>query len=166
MIHPSHGPGEIVDVTQMDLVDGFNNYYVIEFAKRLTLHIPVRKMDDLGVRQTMSSSKVEDVYETLRDTPHSLPDDYKERHQIIEARLQSGSPIEIAQAVRDLTWREANEGLSKIDGDLLAKGKEMLATEIALVTQDDLAEAQEKINKALALAITTKRVQLGLTLAS
>ena len=162
VIHPNHGPGEIVDVIEMDLVAGFTNYYVIEFARQLTLHIPVRKTDELGLRKTMSKANVADVFATLRDTPHALPDDYKARHQQIEALLHSGHPVKIAQAVRELAWREKDAGLSKIDGDLFTKGKGMLATEIALVTHSDLLEAQENINQALTQAITTKQAQPGL----
>lgn len=162
VIHPSHGPGEIVGVTEMDLVDGFTNYYVIEFARQLTLHIPVRKTDELGLRKTMSKANVADVFATLRDNPHELPDEYKLRHQKIEGLLQSGHPVEIAKAVRELAWREKSAGLSKIDGDLFTKGKEMLATEIALVTGSDLHEAQEKINLALTQAVTIAQAELGL----
>lgn len=163
VIHPSHGPGEIVDVTEINLVDGFTNYYVIEFPRQLILHIPIRKSDDLGLRKTMSQAKVENVYVILQSEPLDLPDDYKQRHQKSEALLQSGSPVKVAEVVRDLAWREKSGGLSKIDGDLFSKGKEMLAAEIALVTHRDIHDIHENINLALSKAISAKQTQLGVS---
>lgn len=42
VIHPIHGAGKITGVTEMNIVEEFTKYYVIEFStKRLTLHVPV-----------------------------------------------------------------------------------------------------------------------------
>jgi len=153
VVHPNHGIGEVVNVKKMDVVEGFNRYYVIKFlTNNLTSHIPIRKTDDVGLRKTMSETKIERVFETLRATPSELPDHYKQRRKRIEDLFKSGRPVKIAQAVRDLAWRKKSDGLSKADGQFLSKGKNMLVEEISLVTDKTDSETRRDINKVLAKA--------------
>ena len=160
VVHPHHGIGKIVDVTQMDLVDGFKRYYVIEYlTKRLTSHVPIKKTNELKVRSTMSEEKVEDVLDTLSALPESLPDHHKKRRKIVEDLIQSGRPTKIAQAVRELAWRQERDGLSNWDSQMLSQGKEMLAAEMALVTDSRTGVARRKIEETLTQAIEVHEPQ-------
>ena len=50
VVYPRHGVGQITGREQLDLVEGFEHYYVIEIlGKSLTVRIPVRKMEELGI---------------------------------------------------------------------------------------------------------------------
>ncbi|MDX1521772.1 MAG: CarD family transcriptional regulator, partial [Anaerolineae bacterium] len=70
VVHPKHGAGEIVGVEQLELVEGFENYYVIEMEeKRLTVRVPFRKMEALNIRPVMSPSRLQKVLNTLHDAP-------------------------------------------------------------------------------------------------
>ena len=150
IMHPVHGAGRIVSVEQIELVEGFKRYYEIEFlAKRLTLHIPIQKVDDLGLREVMTPSKVEKVFQTLHTKPQALSDDYKERRKQIEYLLESGRPLKIAEAVRDLTGRRHSDGLSAGDNQLLSRGKDMLIAEITTVMGSSALEARQEIDRAL-----------------
>lgn len=158
VVHPTHGAGEVIGIKKMDIIEEFNRYYVIEFlGKRLTLHIPVRKVDDNKIRKTMSKSKMKRVFEILRQIPGKLPDHFKARRKKVEDLINSGYPMKIAEAVRELTWREKSDRLNKIDTRLLSQGRGMLIEEIALVTDSETLEVQEKVDNALARAIEAKR---------
>lgn len=160
VIHPTHGAGEVVGIEKMDLLEEFNRYYVIEFDdKRLTMRIPVRKVDELKIRGVMSKEKLSQVLTTLCSMPQKLPSHFKARRLEVEALIQSGYPNKIAQAVRELTWREQSDRLNKIDTKLLSQGREMLIREIALVTGKDQNKARERIEHALAQAIAIKAQQ-------
>jgi len=55
----------------------------------------------------------------------------------------------VAEAVRDLTWRRRNKRLTQKDEDLLTRGREFLAAEIALATDTQVIDAQATIEDAL-----------------
>lgn len=148
--HPKHGAGQITDIEQLELVDGFKRYYVIEVGdKGLTLRIPIRKSEELGVRPVISSSRLDRVLETLRSAPQRLPASYQIRQTRLQAKLKTGRPLKIAELVRDLTWRKRQAKLSITDMRLLKRGRELLALEIALVTNRELFEAHNIIDTAL-----------------
>lgn len=154
VVHPNHGIGTITNVTKLDLLENFNRYYVIDFfTHNLTSRIPIRKISDIGLRKTMSQEKVSQVFQTLRDMPEGLPDHYKQRKRQIEALIHSGNPVKVATAVRELTWRKSIDKLSTSDNQMLAKGREMLIEEIALVTDSDDTETRHKVDLALEKAI-------------
>jgi RNA polymerase-interacting CarD/CdnL/TRCF family regulator len=80
VMHPKFGAGQITGEKHRELVDGFKHYYVINVVgTKATAYVPIRKMDELGVRLVMSSGKLTQVLGTLRSVPSTLSNDYKER---------------------------------------------------------------------------------------
>lgn len=158
VMHPEHGAGQVVDVANRELVEGFNEYYVIEFAdKNLTLSIPMRRTDASGIRQLMPQPKLERALEILQKLPRRLPKNFKKRRKQVEDLVRSGHPTKIAKAIRDLTWRKKDVHLTKADRELLHHGRELLITELALATDRDPQEVEEVVEQALAHAVATKR---------
>lgn len=153
-MHPNHGIGTITNITKLDLLEEFSRYYVINFlTTNLTSRIPVKKISDMGLRKTMSPDKTSQVLDILQAPPQQLPSHFKPRKQLIEALINSGKPLEIARAVRELTWRKNQTRLSVSDSQMLAKGRKMLIEEIALVTDSNQNEAREKVDGSLSISI-------------
>lgn len=154
VVHPRHGPGRITAVEQWDLTDEGRHYYIVEIpAQGMTVHVPVDKADEAGMRPAISPSKLPQVLRTLRREPRPLPDDYKERQEQIDATLKEGEILPLACAVRDLTWHGERAHLTKRDGDLLRQVQDLLAAEMALVSGDDLSESIDLIDSTLAAAL-------------
>ncbi len=153
LIHPKHGAGQISAIEHCELVEGFEHYYVIQILDQaLTVHIPMSKMDELGVRPAMRQDKVAQVMDTLCSVPRQLSSDYKARQSRIHERLQSGRPMEVAKVVRDLTARKRDASLTTGDSKLLARGRNFLAAEIALVTGAAVDEAKLVMDAAMRVA--------------
>lgn len=154
VVHPKHGAGKITGEEQLQLVEGFENYYVIEIGdKGLVVRVPMRKMEDLGVRPIMAQSKLNRVMDTLRDTPYRLSTNFKSRQTRAKEKIQTGLPLKIAEVVRDYSWRKHRKSLSAADAQLLNRGLTLLSTEIALVMNKDPFDAQKTISKTLADAM-------------
>jgi CarD family transcriptional regulator len=150
IVHPGIGAGQIVGTKHQEFVEGFERYYVIEIpARESTVYIPVRKMDDLGVRPIISQAEADHVFDTLSADARELPKDFKERQAQVHDKLGSGCPIQIAEAVRDLAWRKHIAHLTKTDKNLLRQGRALLAGELALVMDDSLDDVNEVIDGAL-----------------
>jgi len=154
VMHPNFGAGIITGESHRELVAGFEHYFVIQVMHtRATAYIPVRKMNELGVRWVMGSDKLAQVFETLRGRPRELVKDYKQRQARIEEQLDTRQPIPIAEAIRDLRWRKEEKHLTKRDADLLAKGVDLLASEMALATDAEKTDAQLTIDATIQAAM-------------
>ena len=152
VLYANRGAGTIIGVEHEELVDGFEDYYVIEIrSQRLTLRIPMRMMEELGVRQVMRRDELPIVWDTLSGTPQSLPDDFKERQEQIKQKLRTGRLLDIVESVRDLSWRELQAYLTKADAKLLAQSRELLVDEVSLVLDKESVEAEHMLDEALAV---------------
>lgn len=162
VMHPNFGVGIITGESHRELVAGFEHYYVIDVIQtRATAYVPVRKMNELGVRGVMSRDKLAQVFETLRGKPRDLVKDYKERQARIVEQLDTRKPIPIAEAIRDLRWRKQDKYLTKRDADLLAKGVDLLASEMALAGDTEIMDAQLTIDAAIQAAQLPERISFA-----
>jgi CarD family transcriptional regulator len=156
VVHPHHGPGWIAGIEHRELLDGTKCYYVIEVpGQRLTVHIPVGKADEVGVRLAMSQSRLPRVLSMLCGKPHRLPENYKERQEQIWAQLKTGRVMQLARVVRDLTWHRERAHLTKTDSDCLKQGCDLLAAEMALASGDAVSDASKLIQSTITAAMAS-----------
>jgi CarD family transcriptional regulator len=156
VVHPHHGPGWIAGIEHRELLDGTKRYYVIEVpGQRLTVHMPVGKAGEGGMRLAMSQSRFPRVLSMLRSRPHLLPMDYKERQEQIWAQLKTGRVMQLARVVRDLTWHRERAHLTKTDSDCLKQGCDLLAAEMALASGDAVSDASKLIQSTMTAAMAS-----------
>jgi len=154
VVHPSYGPGRIASVERRELMDGAKRYYVIDIpGQGLTVYIPARKVDEVGVRPAMPPSRLPQVLSMLRSEPRQLPENYKERQEQIYAKLKTGRVMQLARVVRDLTWHRERAHLTKKDSACLKQGQELLAAEMALVSGDSVSDASKLIESTVTAAV-------------
>jgi CarD family transcriptional regulator len=154
VVHPHHGPGWIASVERREFMDGDKRYYVIEIpGQGLTVYIPVRRAEEVGVRLAMSQSRLPRVLSMLRSKPRPLPEDYKERQEQICAELRTRQVMQLARVVRDLTWHRERSHLTRKDNDYLRQGWELLAAEMALASGEDVSEVSKLIEATMIAAV-------------
>jgi CarD family transcriptional regulator len=151
VIHPRHGAGRITGIQQRGSSDKASSYYVIHIpAQRLTVYVPCQQVEQIGVRPAISSAKVPRLLDTLKSAPDCLQDDVEERQKGLQAKLGMGYVLQVAEVVRDLTWRRCQSHLTRKDSEYLSRGREWLAAEIALASDGEISEANKAIDAALA----------------
>jgi CarD family transcriptional regulator len=157
VVHPHHGPGWIASIENWELLDETRRYYVIEVpGQGLTVHLPVRKAEQVGMRPAMSRSRLPRVLSVLRGKPHLLPDDYRLRQEQVTAKLRTGLVIELARVVRDLSWHRELAHLTKTDTGLLKQGRDLLAAEMALVSGDAVSDTSKLIEATMIAAVASQ----------
>jgi len=150
VVHPHHGPGRISGVERKEFLDGAKRYYVIDIPSRgLTVYMPRKRASDIGLRPAMRLSTHTRVMDTLRSRPRRLPADYRERQELVWGQLISSRPLQIARVVRDLIGHRRRAHLTRRDNDLLKQGIELLATEMALVTDSEIEDVTGTIRSVL-----------------
>ena len=150
VMHPRFGAGKITGESHRELVEGYANYFVIEVVGTgATAYVPMQKMDELGVRRVMSAAELAKVMAKLCSNPRSLSSDYKRRQARIEELLNTHQPVTVAEVIRDLTWHRRRKHLTQRDEALLNRGRELLASEMALAADAPIADVQATIDAVL-----------------
>jgi CarD family transcriptional regulator len=155
--YPPHGVGRVVAREKRVVLDREQEVVVLELANGLSVTLPV----DLAreqVRPLVSKAGLQRVQKTLRAPGDPSDDAWAKRLKDAQDKLRRGDPLELAEIVRDGTWRErtaAAAGTSKLSASeraLLVKARDLLAGEISVVRGVDPEEATAWIEEQLAVS--------------
>lgn len=131
------------DVVVLELCEGLLVTLPVELARRL-------------LRPPLSQADLCRVQETLRLAPPPCEDGWLKRRKDAQLKLTHGSPVELAEVVRDSALREqrllASKGgafLSTSERALYTRARRLLAGEIGLANDLEPAEADAWINEQL-----------------
>jgi len=153
IVHPTRGVGVVVDIQERQWQGSSSKYYQIELLGRepsLKLMIPIEEADELGIRRAIQQSEVEQVWRVLRSDPEELPKNHKTRHKLLRDKLHAGEVFQVAEVLRDLTWRQKEEDHLTTRGKRIYKEALMfLAGEVAAAQGIDVAEAKTQIREKL-----------------
>jgi CarD family transcriptional regulator len=156
VVHPHHGPGRITGVERKELLDGKKLYYEIEIPLQdLFVYLPRETMKKIGVRPAMSRARFARVLARLRSQPRRLPQDFKQRQEEVWERLRTGRVMQMAEVVRDLTWHQKRDHLTKKDAEFLTQGTRRLTAEMALVSEAEVSDMKKMIEETLAAAMSS-----------
>lgn len=160
IIHPIRGAGIVVRIEKRQWRDSSDLYYRIKLLGQqdTSLMIPIDAAEALGLRRAISRSQLRHVWRVLGADPESLPADHKKRYQLLKDKLHTGDILEVAGAVRDMAWRQQQEGrLTTVGKRIYEQGITLLAGEVAAVQDINVADAETQIRTMLKenLSLTT-----------
>jgi CarD family transcriptional regulator len=148
VIHPAYGAGTVLEIEDKRVGEQQRTYYVIELlAQAGTLHVPVARADDLGLRSPVKQAA--HVLTVLNSPPVVLPNDHRERQESISIDIRSGDVVRISEAVRDLAYRERADKLTEADLKLYRQAQDFLIGELALSQGTDVETARHQVTSVL-----------------
>jgi CarD family transcriptional regulator len=150
VVHPTHGAGQVMGIKEQDLLEQYHRYYVIDLAvDDRTLMIPVSNAGEIGLRSISRKAALSQVWHTLGAAAKTLLDDYKKRQERIQEKLKTGDVIRVAEVIRDLSARKREDHLTSFDTKLLERAQQFLSSEVALVEEVPVSEAERMIYETL-----------------
>ena len=132
IVHPRYGAGIITGQKAVTLYGKTRKYHIVELVgNRGEVMIPIDTADDMDIRPAIKNM---DVIEEIFSTPPSeLSDDYRARQAKIEKQIKTRDPEAMAEALRDLAWREHTDKLTSVELKMKSKLVKMLSREIAVI---------------------------------
>jgi RNA polymerase-interacting CarD/CdnL/TRCF family regulator len=119
--------------------------------------VPVKAAQEIGLRPPLQLSDLSRVWGVLREDPETLPTDHEQRYELLKDRMRDGNTLHIAAALRDMAWREETERrLTKQGKQLYEESLMLLAGEVAIVQDSDMASAEAQIVETLRESVETE----------
>src|SRR3954447_298255 len=144
VVYPHHGAA-LIEAIETRVIKGVEKQYlVLKVAQGdLTVRVPAENAEIVGVREVVGEEGLGKVFDVLRAPHTEEPTNWSRRNNANLEKLASGNPLKVAEVVRDLWRRERERGLSAGEKRMLAKARQILASELALAenTNEDKAEA-------------------------
>jgi RNA polymerase-interacting CarD/CdnL/TRCF family regulator len=158
VVHPGYGAGKVVNIEQLSCLGSNKQYYSIKLldGSDTLVWVPVKEAEAKGVRRPISESRLEQIWHRLRAQAQELPSDHNKRYEIIREKLENGNVLHVAEALRDLSWKDYHvRSLTSEGKRLYDKGMKLLATELAVVRDSDPEEIETEISNVLIENVTS-----------
>ncbi len=149
-VYPAQGVAEVVGIDTKEIMGTAQTFYVLRVMdsdKRIM--IPVSNVDSVGLRSVMNDKELEEVYDILRERDVDLNQQtWNRRYRAYLEKIQTGSPYEIAEVLRDLNLLKFEKSLSFGERKMLDKAQRLLVQEMAVAkeaTEEAVIEELEHI---------------------
>jgi len=153
VVYPTHGVGKITGIERRSLAGSELSLLVVDFEKdRMTLRVPVNKVDTSGMRRLSSRDKMRSAMTVLKGRARVKRTMWSRRAQEYEAKINSGDPESIAEVVRDLHGRVGQPDQSYSERQLYEAALDRLVRELAAVERIDQTKAVDQVNRQLKIA--------------
>lgn len=149
-VYPAQGVAEVVGIDTKEIMGTSQTFYVLRVMDSdKKIMIPVNNVENVGLRNVMNDRELEEVYDILRERDVDLNQQtWNRRYRAYLEKIQTGSPYEIAEVLRDLNLLKFHKTLSFGERKMLDTARRLLVQELAVAkerTEDDIMEELEHI---------------------
>ena len=150
IVYPMHGAGTIDSIEEKNILGENQAYYVIRMPGEVKVMVPTNKAEQIGVRNVIGKEEAEKVISILGEDETQMDKNWNKRYRDNMEKMKSGSIYEVADVVRNLSFKQKEKGLSTGEKKMLSNAKQILVSELVLAehaTQDEVeALIDNKIN--------------------
>ncbi|HEY8394496.1 MAG TPA: CarD family transcriptional regulator [Thermaerobacter sp.] len=150
VVYPLHGAGVIEAIEEREILGERHRYYIMRLpVGDMRVMIPTSAVQACGLRAVIPACQVDAVLEVLRAGATAMSGNWNHRYRENADKLKSGDVFEVAEVVRNLSWRERERGLSTGERRMLDTARQILISELALAAGLDEHEATRLVDRQL-----------------
>ena len=137
IVYPMHGAGVIDAIEEKDILGEKQAYYILKMPGEVKVMVPIDKE---------SADKVFGVFE--KDETE-MDKNWNKRYRDNMDKMKSGDIYEIADVVRNLSFKQKEKGLSTGEKKMLNNAKQILVSELVLAEHSSQAEVEQLIENKI-----------------
>lgn len=157
IVYPMHGAGTIDAIEQKDILGQKQDYYIIKMPGEVKVMVPTNKADQIGVRNIIDKQEAGKVLEILEANETEMPSNWNKRYQENMNKMKTGSIYEIADVVRNLSYKQKEKGLSTGEKKMLNNAKQILVSELVLAEHASEPEVVQLIDNKIEMSFAEHR---------
>ena len=153
IVYPMHGAGTIESIEEREILGEKQKYYIMKMpVGDIKVMVPTKNAELIGVRDVIGGDVAESVLDVLSAMPTDMSSNWNKRYRDNQDKMKSGDICEVADVVRNLTFRQKDKGLATGEKKMLSNAKQILISELVLaeaMTKEQVeALIDEKIEEA------------------
>ena len=132
IVYPMHGAGVIDAIEEKDILGEKQSYYILKMPGEVKVMVPTNKAEEIGVRGIIDKQSAEKVFSILEEEKTEMSMNWNKRYRDNMDKMKSGDIYEIADVVRNLSFKQKEKGLSTGEKKMLTNAKQILVSELVL----------------------------------
>ena len=149
IVYPMHGAGTIDSIEEKDILGEKQSYYILRMPGGVKVMIPTAKAEEVGVRNIIDKSSADRVISVLEQNETDMDKNWNKRYRDNMDKMKSGDIYEIADVVRNLSFKQKEKGLSTGEKKMLNNAKQILVSELVLAEHASQEEVEEIVENKI-----------------
>ena len=158
IVHPMHGAGTISAIEEKNIGNETEEYYIISMPGEVKVMVPIAKAEQIGVRNIIGEGEVSKVLGILEEDETEMSNNWNKRYRDNMDKMRSGNVYEVADVVRNLSFKQKEKGLSTGEKKMLNNAKTILVSELALAENASNDEIQQLVDNKIDMSFKEYRV--------
>lgn len=152
IVYPMHGAGTIDAIEQKDILGEKQEYYIIKMPGEVKVMVPTAKASDIGVRSVIGKEEAGKVLKVLEANETEMSNNWNKRYKENMEKMKSGDIYEVADVVRNLSYKQKEKGLSTGEKKMLNNAKQILVSELVLAEHASENEVENLVENKINLS--------------
>jgi CarD family transcriptional regulator len=149
IVYPMHGAGIIDAIEEKSILGEKQSYYILKMPGEVKVMVPTNKAEEIGVRNIIDKNSANKVFELLEEEKTEMSMNWNKRYRDNMDKMKSGDIYEIADVVRNLSFKQKEKGLSTGEKKMLSNAKQILVSELVLVENSSPDEIEGLIENKI-----------------
>ena len=145
IVYPMHGAGVIETIEERSILDEKQSYYIIKMPGEVKVMVPTAKAEEIGVRNIIDKETAGKVINVLEQDSTEMSMKWNKRYRDNVEKMKSGDIFEVADIVRNLTFKQKEKGLSTTEKKMLLNTKQILVSELVLAESKEKDEIEQLV---------------------
>ena len=128
VVYPMHGAGTIDSIDKKNILDEEVEYINISMPGGVKVMVPSKQASKQGLRNIISQNDVEKVFCVLETDETEMSENWNKRYRDNMEKMKSGDIFEVADVVRNLSFKQKEKGLSTGEKKMLNNAKQILVS--------------------------------------
>ena len=158
IVYPMHGAGTIDSIEEKDILGEKQAYYIIKMPGEVKVMIPTDKAEQVGVRNIINKEDAAKVMSVLSENETEMDKNWNKRYRDNMDKMKSGDIYEVADVVRNLSFKQKEKGLSTGEKKMLSNAKQILVSELVLAEHASQEEVEELVNNKINISFEEYKV--------
>ena len=152
VVYPMHGAGTIEGIEEKDILGEKQAYYIIKMPGEVKVMVPTAKAEGIGVRDIIDKETAGKVFKVLETDSTQMDMNWNKRYRDNMEKMKSGDAYEIADVVRNLSFKQKEKGLSTGEKKMLNNAKQILVSELVLAEHASENEVETLVENKINLS--------------
>ena len=149
VVYPMHGAGKIDAIENKNILGEEQAYYIISMPGEVKVMVPTAKAEEMGVRSIIDTDTASNVFKVLTTDSTEMSMNWNKRYRDNMDKMKSGDAYEIADVVRNLSFKQKEKGLSTGEKKMLLNAKQILVSELSLARDGDKQEMENLVDNTI-----------------
>ncbi len=158
IVYPMHGAGTIDAIEEKDILGEKQAYYIIKMPGEVKVMIPTAQADKVGIRNIIDKTEADKVFDILGENDTQTEMNWNKRYRENMDKMKTGDIYEVADVVRNLSFKQKEKGLSTGEKKMLTNAKQILVSELSLAQNSTEETIEGRIEDKITNSFQSFRV--------